>query len=316
MIKKITQAFATAAFTLCASLAAADSWVLDADASKLAFGSVKKDTVGEVHHFESLSGTVSSDGVASIEIDLTSVQTWIDIRNERIGEHVFGGAATATLTAQIDMAEMDALAAGDSTITDVTGTLNLLGTDIELDIPVFVSRLSEGQVMVTTDEMLFVGTADLGIDAGIAKLMELAKLPGITRAVPVTFRFVFNSEMQKAEAAPAAPATAAVLAELTGDAKKGKRVWNKCRACHKLDDGKNGVGPHLFGVVGRDIAAVDGFKYSDALTSKAGEQWTVENLTAFLTKPKDFAAGTNMQFAGLKKPTEIEDLIAYMASEN
>jgi cytochrome c len=96
------------------------------------------------------------------------------------------------------------------------------------------------------------------------------------------------------------------------DAAKGERTFGKCKACHKLD-GSNGTGPHLDGVVDRDIAAVEGYGYSGALTGLDGA-WTPEALSAFLEKPKDFAPGTKMSFAGLKKPTDRANLIAYLAA--
>jgi len=66
------------------------SWNLSNADSKVAFGSVKADVVGEVHQFGSVSGNMNDNGVATIEIDLASVNTNIDIRNERMQEHVFG----------------------------------------------------------------------------------------------------------------------------------------------------------------------------------------------------------------------------------
>ncbi len=95
--------------------------------------------------------------------------------------------------------------------------------------------------------------------------------------------------------------------------KKGEKAFKKCKACHKLEAGKNGVGPSLAGIVGADIAAVDGFKYSDALTSVEGV-WDAANLDAFLTKPKDFAPGTKMAFPGLKKEADRAALIQYLGA--
>ena len=95
------------------------------------------------------------------------------------------------------------------------------------------------------------------------------------------------------------------------DAEKGAKVFSKCKACHKLEDGANGTGPHLWGVVGRDIANVDGYGYSDVLTGKDG-QWTPDQLEAFLENPKAYAPGTKMSFAGLKKITDRANLIAYL----
>ena len=94
------------------------------------------------------------------------------------------------------------------------------------------------------------------------------------------------------------------------DPDKGERVWSKCRACHKLD-GSDGTGPHLNGIVGREIAAVDGFGYSDALANKEGD-WTPEALSEFLHRPKEWAPGTKMSFSGLKDAEDRANLIAYL----
>ncbi|MCL5779072.1 cytochrome c family protein [Limibaculum sp. FT325] len=116
---------------------------------------------------------------------------------------------------------------------------------------------------------------------------------------------------------------AAVIAALglagvahAGDAEAGKKVFNKCKACHKLEEGKNGVGPSLHGLVGRPVASIDGFKYSDAMKAFAegGKVWDEAALTQYLADPKGVVPGTKMAFAGLKKPEEIADVIAYIAA--
>ncbi|WP_299673656.1 cytochrome c family protein [uncultured Roseobacter sp.] len=104
---------------------------------------------------------------------------------------------------------------------------------------------------------------------------------------------------------------ATVLA--SADPEAGARVFRKCSACHKLADGENGTGPHLYGVVGRDKGGVDGFNYSDTLASMEGD-WTAENLNGFLERPSSYAPGTSMSFAGLRKVEERADLIAYLDS--
>lgn len=101
---------------------------------------------------------------------------------------------------------------------------------------------------------------------------------------------------------------AALMTE--ADADKGANVFRKCSACHKLD-GTDGVGPHLNGVVGREIAAVGDFGYSNALTGLEGD-WTPEKLSGFLEDPKGYAPGTTMGFGGLNKPTDRADVIAYL----
>jgi len=99
------------------------------------------------------------------------------------------------------------------------------------------------------------------------------------------------------------------------DAAKGEKIFKKCAACHTAEaGGANKVGPALYDVVGREIAAGEGFGYSDVLVGyKAeGKTWTYEDLDAFLKKPKDYAPGTKMSFAGLKKETDRANLLAFM----
>ncbi len=96
------------------------------------------------------------------------------------------------------------------------------------------------------------------------------------------------------------------------DAAAGEKVFGKCKACHKVD-GSNATGPHLDGVVGRVVASVEGFAYSDGMKAHGGD-WTPEALEAFLTNPKGVVAGTKMSFAGLPKVEDRANLIAYLAT--
>ncbi len=94
----------------------------------------------------------------------------------------------------------------------------------------------------------------------------------------------------------------------------GEKVFGKCKACHQVGDGaKNRSGPALNGIVGADIAAVDGFKYSKTLAEMDGA-WTPETLAAFLADPRGFAKGTKMSFAGLKKEEDIAAVTAYLST--
>ncbi|WP_299968884.1 YceI family protein [uncultured Roseobacter sp.] len=176
-----------------AAHAHAGNWTLDGDASHLAFGSIKNDYTAEVHSFAGLSGQATDEAV-SVTIDLSTVQTNIDIRDERMQEHVFAGLVTAELSAAIDLAQFDALAAGESATTEFDGTLSFLGEDVSVYTNVVVFRLGDDSVMVTTNDMVFLATDELGIDSGIDTLQELASLDGITRATPVTARLVFTRE--------------------------------------------------------------------------------------------------------------------------
>lgn len=99
------------------------------------------------------------------------------------------------------------------------------------------------------------------------------------------------------------------------DAKKGKSVFNKCKACHSLTAGKNKIGPSLHGIIGRKAGSEAGFRYSKAMKA-AGEErnitWTVENLHKYLENPKKFVPHNKMAFVGLKKQADRDNLIAYL----
>ncbi len=106
--------------------------------------------------------------------------------------------------------------------------------------------------------------------------------------------------------------SATAMAE--GDPAKGEKVFKKCQACHTIEEGgKNKIGPNLFGVVGREAAKVEGFKYSSAMAD-SGLTWDEATLDQYLTKPRSFLKGTKMSFAGIKKEDQRADLIAYLAT--
>jgi cytochrome c len=98
--------------------------------------------------------------------------------------------------------------------------------------------------------------------------------------------------------------------------KAGEKAFRKWKACHKIGEGaKNGVGPALNNIV--DMPAGQGdFNYSGALKTAAenGLMWDDASLTAFLKRPRDFVAGTNMSFSGLRKDTDIDAIIALLAA--
>lgn len=110
---------------------------------------------------------------------------------------------------------------------------------------------------------------------------------------------------------------APAFASAEGDPEAGEKVFRKCKACHAVGEGaENKVGPMLNGIVGRQAATVEGFGYSPTLIelSEEGLVWTPEELDAFLTKPRDYAKGIKMTFAGLRKEDDRINIIAYLAT--
>ncbi len=119
-----------------------------------------------------------------------------------------------------------------------------------------------------------------------------------------------GGEAEVAEAMPIGEVMAMAEMDL------GPKVFKKCSACHKITDGNaHGVGPDLYGIVGRKIAGVDGFSYSDALMAKEGP-WDFAALDGFLEAPKTWAKGTKMSFKGLSKPEDRASVIAWLNEQS
>lgn len=106
---------------------------------------------------------------------------------------------------------------------------------------------------------------------------------------------------------------ACATARAEGDAEAGRKVFQKCAACHRVEAGRNAIGPSLHGVVGRHAGQADGFNYSAALKG-ANLVWTEDNLERWLQRPQALVPGTKMTFPGLPNAKERADLIVFLRS--
>ena len=101
-----------------------------------------------------------------------------------------------------------------------------------------------------------------------------------------------------------------------GDMAHGEKIFKKCSACHMIaSDGKNMIGPNLWGVIGRTAGSVSDYKYSKAMTAYA-KQWNFEEMNGYLIKPQAYIKGTKMAFAGLRKEKDRASVILYLNSKS
>lgn len=130
---------------------------------------------------------------------------------------------------------------------------------------------------------------------------------------PETMGYAIEGVAEEGEGAADVP-IAALLGK--ADVAKGEATFAKCASCHTVNaGGANGIGPNLHGVVGEGIGTgAGGFAFSDALKSVGGT-WDFDKLDAWLKSPKAFAPGTKMTFAGLSKPEDRANLIAYLNTQ-
>ena len=171
----------------------------------------------------------------------------------------------------------------------------------------------------TVEQVRAAVTSGIGIMPGFAETLTDAEIETLSTYV-ATVAGGSDAAAQSDASAPTGDAAAAepetpgaeILAQ--GDPAAGAKVFRKCKACHTVEeDGPSRVGPNLYGIVGASVAAVDGFRYSGALSDHGGD-WTPDRLAAFLANPRKAVPGTKMSFAGLRKPEDQADVIAYLAS--
>jgi cytochrome c len=133
----------------------------------------------------------------------------------------------------------------------------------------------------------------------------------ISPRIPAVPGFALPTGVATAEAPKAAPEEPLPVLLAKADAKKGAQDAKICQTCHNFEKGAGPkIGPPLYGVVGRPVASVAGFAYSDSLKGVGGN-WTYEEINKMITNPKSVAADTKMTFPGEKDAQRRADILAY-----
>lgn len=145
--------------------------------------------MAEVNRFNQVSGQLDDSGKFSLNIPLSSVSTNIEIRDTRVKDILFEVAKypELALSAQVDKAKVDAMAAGDTLVMKVDAKISLHGQSKPMPMSVVVAKLKTNELMVVSQGPLIVNAGDFDLTKGIDKLRDIAGLPVISYAVPVSF---------------------------------------------------------------------------------------------------------------------------------
>lgn len=177
------------------SAMAHNAWKLETENSTFNFISVKKGSVVEVHKFTKLTGDISELGAVSLSIDLSSVDTNIEIRDERIKSMLFEIGIfipRATFSATISEELLTSLKVGESMPYVLEGFIDLHGVNSEISVETVIVRQAERKIMVMTAKPFVIKASEFRLSEGIEKLMKIANLPSITQQVPVSFVLSFK----------------------------------------------------------------------------------------------------------------------------
>ncbi len=219
----------------------------------------------------------------------------------------------AVVDAEAYAAEKAAISASASAEVEAKAVANAEAAEAEAKA-VAEAEAAEAEAKAAAEAEAAEAEAKKAAEAAEAESKRVAEAKAAAEAEAAEAEEV--AEAETAAATTAAAPTTAALATVAGDIKAGKKVFRKCRACHKIgDDGKHSVGPNLTGVVGREIGSAEGFSYSDVFKAAMdeGATWTPDNLAKFLTKPKEFMPGTKMSFPGLRKDEDRANVIAFLS---
>ena len=163
-------------------------WVVDPVGSYVGFASVKNDLIAENHSFTAITGTVEDSGDVNIAIALSSVETLIPIRNERIRSMLFEVAEypDVTVTANLNIDEFTLLGLGESKMETIPLSVNLHGMDLSKNVLVKVTRSSNNNYEVTSLGPIVIHASQFALSDGLESLRKIAGLQSIDLTVPVT----------------------------------------------------------------------------------------------------------------------------------
>ena len=169
-------------------------WTLDPSQSELAFSSIKASRIAEIHTFNSIRGTITDSGDATFQIDVSSLETMIPIRNERMLEMLFKETLFPIIefSSSLDLDPFNDLAVNEEINYQLAGDLNIVGLSENLTISVSVRKLDDDKFHVSNNGLFFLDPGRFGLIAGIEALRKIAGLPSITQTVPVDFTLVFS----------------------------------------------------------------------------------------------------------------------------
>ena len=169
-------------------------WNLVNEESRINFISIKASDIAEIHTFKELSGSVQNNGQAQVVINLSSLETLIPIRNERMGNLLFETKVypVASFKLKLDLQTFLLTEVGKSSDVTLRGVLELKGKQFTMPVKISVTRLSDQSFLVKSSEPLLLNADSLGLSDGIESLRVIAGLPSISKSVPVTFSLIFR----------------------------------------------------------------------------------------------------------------------------
>ena len=169
-------------------------WSVTSDSS-VGFVSIKNNAIGENNAFTRVAGGIDAEGNISVKVDLSSVETGVGIRNERLQTMLFevGMYPAATVTGKLSEDQFAKLASGGQSTATLEVTVDLHGKQAKKMAALSVAA-SNGQAKVVSSQPIMLSAAEFGLESGVAALQQIAGLNAISRSIPVTVDLTLSSD--------------------------------------------------------------------------------------------------------------------------
>lgn len=156
-------------------------------ASKVGYVSIKNNAIAEHNYFSGVTGSLNKKGQLKVSIDLSTVETQVDIRNQRMRDLFFEVTQypVAVVTAQLDMQELAQVESGAPLELVKPFTLSLHGVESTAEAHLRIVSVG-GRAWVSTVQPILISAADFGLEGGVAALRKIAGLEAIAAVVPVS----------------------------------------------------------------------------------------------------------------------------------
>ncbi|PVZ65004.1 YceI family protein [Pelagibaculum spongiae] len=179
------------------SFAHAAQWLVENTESRVSFITTKVENVAEVHRFNQVEGELNEQGTFSLNIPLESVDTAIEIRDQRMRDLLFEIVKfpKLKLSAKIAPGSIEQLAVGDSVSHTIEADVLLHGQKAMVKFDVLISKLTENKILVNSLQPVVINASVFNLYDGVEKLRKIAGLPSVSKAVPVSF--VLSLHQQK-----------------------------------------------------------------------------------------------------------------------
>lgn len=156
----------------------------------------EKGSITEQSEFTTSAARLEKDGRFNMTVDLSSVKTNIDIRDQRLKDWVFEVVQfpEAKISGQLDAQAVNKLALGESLKLKQPLALEIHGQKLDIEADLLVQRNAADSISVATLSPVLLDVKQMDMVKGVGQLVEVMGLSSIVEQIPVSFSGEFKRQ--------------------------------------------------------------------------------------------------------------------------